>query len=237
LPPKKWNLASRSAAAEQLARTAAAVVEPLGTHSTRIPVIQATDTVTTRVATPTEATTGATAAEAERAVTTAGVADHKAKAVRTRMKAIVESLTRREITEIIRSLGYQAIPKADEDFGEMIFSSNEGIRWNVYLGHHGPFFQEILITLFSWTTLDPVRFANTWNTNNFVTASAPSDSDEVIPESDGTFLITFETRINFDGGISVGHIRSRISEWIQAVHEIAKLEDFVFLRPIAANKK
>ena len=153
------------------------------------------------------------------------------------MKAIVESLTRREVTEIIRSLGYQAIPKADEDFGEMIFSSNEGIRWNVYLGHHGPFFQEILITLFSWTTLDPVRFANTWNTNNFVTASAPSDNDAIIPEPDGTFLITFETRINFDGGISVGHIYSRISEWIQAVHEIAKLEDFVFLRPISANKR
>jgi hypothetical protein len=213
------------------------VAELLGVRTTHIVVIQATDTGITRAATPTEATTGATAAEVEHVVTTAGVADHKAKAVRTRMKAIVESLTRREVTEIIRSLGYQAIPKADEDFGEMIFSSNEGIRWNVYLGHHGPFFQEILITLFSWTTLDPVRFANTWNTNNFVTASAPSDNDAIVAEPDETFLITFETRINFDGGISVSHIRSRISEWIHAVHEIAKLEDFVFLRPISANKR
>ena len=153
------------------------------------------------------------------------------------MKAIVESLTRREITEIIRSLGYQAIPKADEDFGELIFSSNEGIRWNVYLGHSGPFFQEILITLFSWTKIDPVQFANKWNTTNFVTACAPCNEESAIPESDGTFLVTFETRINFDGGISVNHIRSRLSEWIQAVQEIAKLEDFVFLRPIATNKK
>jgi hypothetical protein len=153
------------------------------------------------------------------------------------MKAIVESLTKREITEIIRGLGYQAIPKADEDFGELIFSSNEGIRWNVYLGHSGPFFQEILITLFSWTTHDPVGFVNTWNTNNFVTASAPGNENTVVPESDGTFLVTFETRINFDGGISVEHIRSRMSEWIHAVQEIAKLDDFVFLRPITANKK
>jgi hypothetical protein len=153
------------------------------------------------------------------------------------MKAIVESLTKREITEIIRGLGYQAIPKADEDFGELIFSSNEGIRWNVYLGHSGPFFQEILITLFSWTTTDPVQFVNKWNATNFVTACAPCNEELAIPESDGTFLVTFETRINFDGGISVSHIRSRLSEWIQAVQAIAKLDDFVFLRPIATNKK
>ena len=192
----------------------------------------------TQVVAHTARTTGTMAARVAPAATAAGEASgHKAKSVRTPMKAIVESLTKREITEIIRGLGYQAIPKADEDSGAMIFSSNEGIRWNVYLGHHGPFFQEILITLFSWTTLDPVRFANTWNTNNFVTASSPSDNDAVVPEPDGTFLITFETRINFDGGISVGHIQSRISEWIQAVHEIAKLDDFVFLRPITANKQ
>ena len=153
------------------------------------------------------------------------------------MKVIVESLTKREITEIIRGLGYQAIPKADEDFGELIFSSNEGIRWNVYLGHTGPFFQEILITLFSWTTTDPVQFVNKWNTNSFVTANAPCNAESAIPESDGTFLVTFETRINFDGGISVSHIRSRLSEWIQAVHAMAKLDDYVFLRPIATNTK
>ena len=94
-----------------------------------------------------------------------------------------------------------------------------------------------VLTLFSWTTTDPVQFVNKWNTTNFVTANAPCNAESAIPESDGTFLVTFETRTNFDGGISVSHIRSRLSEWIQAVKEIAKLEDFVFLRPIATNKK
>jgi hypothetical protein len=219
-------------------RTAPAVAEQLGIRTTHTVAIRAMATAITQAVAHTVHTTGTMAARVAPAATAAGEASgHKAKSASTPMKAMVESLTRREITEIIRGLGYQAIPKADEDFGELIFSSNEGIRWNVYLGHSGPFFQEILITLFSWTTHDPVRFVNTWNTNNFVTASAPGNENTVVPESDGTFLVTFETRINFDGGISVEHIRSRISEWIHAVQEIAKLEDFVFLRPIATNKK
>lgn len=218
--------------------TAPAVAEPLGIHTTRIADTRATATETTQVVALTAHTTGTMVARAAHAATAAGEAfGHKAKSVRTLMKAIVESLTRREVMDIIRSLGYQAIPKADEDFGELIFSSNEGIRWNVYLGHSGPFFQEILITLFGWTKHDPVRFVNTWNTNHFVTAIAPCHDDSTIREADGTFRVTFETRINFDGGISVEHIRSRISEWIHAVQEIVKLDDFVFLRPIAVNKK
>ncbi len=218
--------------------TAPAVAAPLGIHTTQTADIRAMATATTQVVALTVHTTGTMVARVAHAATAAGEASgHKAKSVRTSMKAMVESLTRREVTEIIRSLGYQAIPRADEDFGELIFSSNEGIRWNVYLGHSGPFFQEILITLFSWTKHDPVRFANTWNTNHFVTASAPCSDDSTVPEADGTFRVTFETRINFDGGISVEHIRSRISEWINVVQEIAKLDNFVFLRPIAVNKK
>ena len=235
---KKLKAAAHSAPVAQHARTALVVAELFGTHTTQTADIRVTATATTPVAVHTVHTTGITAAGAELAAIAVGEASgHKAKLDITPMRAIVESLTKREITEIIRGLGYQAIPKADEDFGELIFSSNEGIRWNLYLGHSGPFYQEILITLFSWTTHDPVRFANTWNTNNFVTASAPGNDDTIIPESDGSFLVTFETRINFEGGISVEHLRSRISEWIHAVQEIAKLEDFVFLRPIAANKK
>jgi hypothetical protein len=235
---KKLKAAAHLAPVAQPAHTKPVAAERLGVRSTHTADIRAMAIETIQAVAHTVHTNGTMAAKVELVATAAGEASgHKATSVGTPMKAIVESLTKREITEIIRGLGYQAIPKADEDFGELIFSSNEGIRWNVYLGHTGPFFQEILITLFSWTTHDPVRFVNTWNTNNFVTASAPGNENTVVPESDGTFLVTFETRINFDGGISVEHIRRRMSEWIHAVQGIAKLDDFVFLRPIAANKK
>jgi hypothetical protein len=39
----------------------------------------------------------------------------------------INLLTKNEVVEIIRCLGYQAIPKDDDDYGELIFCSYEGV--------------------------------------------------------------------------------------------------------------
>jgi len=154
-------------------------------------------------------------------------------------KTTVNLLTKNEVVEIIRCLGYQAIPKDDDDYGELIFCSYEGVRWNVYLGLFGPLFQEITINLFSWTGNDPTQVLNKWNSENFITASAPCDDStgQPKPESDGTFAVIFETRINFEGGVSLQHIQSRITEWTYTVQHITKLDGFTFQSPATVIKK
>ena len=210
-----------------------------GAHPTQIVDTQVTDTATTPVRVHTAHTTGPRVARVEPAASAAREASgHKARGIGTTYMSMIETLTKKEITDIIRDLGYQAIPKDDEEFGELIFSSNEGVRWNVYLGPFGPFFEEILITLFSWTKVNPLLFLNKWNLDSFFTASTPctDDTNQPEPESDGTYRVTFETRISFEGGVSIEHIRNRVNEWLYAVTKIAKLDEFIFLDPASINE-
>lgn len=234
---KKSTAVHHSARVEQPAHTVQ-VAAQAGTHTTQIADIQATDTATTLVIAHTAHTTGPGVARAEPAASaTREASGHKPRGIGTTYLSMIETLTKKEITDIIRDLGYQAIPKDDEEFGELIFSSNEGVRWNVYLGPFGPFFEEILITLFSWTKQNPLMFLNKWNSSSFSTASTPYliNSYQPEPEPDGTFRVTFETRISIEGGVSVTHVRNRINEWLQTVTKIAKLEDFIFLDPASIN--
>ncbi len=235
---KKSTAVHHSAQVEQPAHTVQ-VAAQAGAHPIQIADIQATDTATTLVIAHTAHTTGPKEARAELEASAAREASgHKARGIGTTYMSMIETLTKKEITDIIRDLGYQAIPKDDEEFGELIFSSNEGVRWNVYLGTFGPFFEEILITLFSWTKSNPLLFLNKWNSESFFAASTPctDDTNQPEPEPDGTFRVTFETRINFEGGVSIDHIRNRINEWVYAVTRIAKLDKFIFLDPASINE-
>jgi hypothetical protein len=211
-----------------------AVAELAGTHITRTPDTKVTVTAKKTVEVHTGRTTTQHQAEAAPAATAAGAASgHKPESITAMNEALVKSVTKNEVLEIIRVLGYQAIPKNDEEFGEVIFSSSDGICWNIYLGHFGPFFEEIIITLFSTTKTTPFENINIWNLNNFSLASLEIDNEtnQVLRKPDGTYSVAFSTRINLEGGVTIDHIHSRFYEWIREVTQLATLKDFIFLAP------
>jgi hypothetical protein len=189
-----------------------AVAALAGTRTTRTPDTKVTVTAKTTVVVHTGRTTTQHQAEAAPAATAAGAASgHKPEIITAMNEALVKTVTKNEVLEIIRVLGYQAIPKNDEEFGEVIFSSSDGICWNIYLGHFGPFFEEIIITLFSTTKTTPFENINNWNQNNFSLASLEIDNEtnQVLRKPDGTYSVAFSTRINLEGGVTNDHIHSR----------------------------
>ena len=189
----------------------------------------------TMVGVHTDHMSGQHQAEVAAEATAAGAASgHKPEKFRAVNEAIITTVTKSEVVDIIRVLGYQAIPKDDEEFGEIIFSSSDGICWNVYLGHAGPFFDEVIITVFSASKVSPIESINEWNLNSFSVASPEIDSEtnQVVKNQDGIYPVTFSTRINLEGGISINHIHSRLNEWFHEVTRLAKLENFVFPTPI-----
>ena len=223
---------------------AMAAAAQAGTHTTHTRAIQAMATDKTMVEVHTahmsgqhqnEAAAEATAAGAAAEATAAGAASgHKPESVSAMNEATVKTVTKNEVVDIIRVLGYQAIPKDDEEFGEIIFSSSDGICWNIYLGHSGPFFDEIIVTLFSASKVSPIESINGWNLNSFSVASPEIDSEtnQVVKNQDGTYPVTFSTRINLEGGVTMNHIQSRLNEWVHEIARLTKLENFIFPTPI-----
>jgi hypothetical protein len=137
---------------------ATAAAAQAGTHTTHTRAIRAMVTDKTMVEVRTAHMSGQHQAEAAAEATAAGAASgHKPEKFTAVNEAIITTVTKSEVVDIIRILGYQAIPKDDEEFGEIIFSSSDGICWNVYLGHAGPFFDEIIITLFSASKVPPTE--------------------------------------------------------------------------------
>ena len=178
--------------------------------------------------------------EAAAEATAAGAASgHKPEKLTAVNEAIITTVTKSEIVDIISVLGYQAIPKDDEEFGEIIFSSSDGICWNVYLGHAGPFFNEIIITVFSASKVSPIESINYWNQNSFSVASAEIDgkTNQLFKNQDGLYPVTFSNRINLEGGVTMNHIQSRLNEWVHEIARLTKLENFVFPTPIEVSKK
>ena len=179
-------------------------------------------------------------AEAAAEATAAGAASgHKPEKLRAVNEAIITTVTKSEVADIIRVLGYQAIPKDDEEFGEIIFSSSDGICWNVYLGHAGPFFNEIIITVFSASKVPPIESINNWNQNSFSIASPEIDSKtkQLFKNQDGLYPVTFSNRINLEGGVTMNHIQSRLNEWVHEIAQLTKLENFIFPTPIKVSQK
>ena len=183
-------------------------------------------------------TSGRHQAEAAAEATAAGAASgHKPEKFRAVNEAIITTVTKSEVVDIIRILGYQAIPKDDEEFGEIIFSSSDGICWNVYLGHAGPFFNEIIITVFSASKVPPIESINNWNQNSFSIASPEIDSrtKQLFKNQDGLYPVTFSNRINLEGGVTMDHIQSRLNEWVHEIAQLTKLETFIFPTPIKVS--
>ena len=212
-----------------------AAAELAGIHTTHTQGTKVTATAKTTVEVHTGHITTQHRAEAAPAVTAAGASPgHKPEKFTAVNEAMITTVTKSEVVDIIRFLGYQAIPKDDEEFGEIIFSSSDGICWNVYLGHAGPFFDEVIITVFSASKVSPIESINEWNLNSFSVASPEIDSEtnQVVKNQDGIYPVTFSTRINLEGGISINHIHSRLNEWFHEVTRLAKLENFVFPTPI-----
>ena len=179
-------------------------------------------------------------AEAAPAATAAGATSgHKPEKLRAVNEAIITTVTKSEVVDIIRVLGYQAIPKDDEEFGEIIFSSSDGICWNVYLGQTGPFFNEIIITVFSASKVPPLESINNWNQNSFSIASPEIDSKtkQLFKNQDGLYPVTFSNRINLEGGVTMDHIQSRLNEWVHEIAQLTKLENFIFPTPIKVSQK
>jgi len=211
---------------------AVAVLAGIHTTQTQVTKVTATDKATVEV--HMDHMNGQNRDEAAPEATAAGAASgHKPESVAAMNEAIVKTVTKNEVVDIIRVLGYQAIPKDDEEFGEIIFSSSDGICWNIYLGHSGPFFDEIIVTLFGVSKVSPIQNINEWNLNSFSVASPEIDSEtnQVVKNQDGIYPVTFSTRINLEGGISINHIHSRLNEWFHEVTRLAKLENFVFPTP------
>ena len=178
--------------------------------------------------------------EAAAEATAAGAASgHKPEKFTAVNEAIITTVTKSEVVDIIRVLGYQAIPKDDEEFGEIIFSSSDGVCWNVYLGQAGPFFNEIIITVFSASKVSPIESINYWNQNSFSVASAEIDgkTNQLFKNQDGLYPVTFSNRINLEGGVTMNHIQSRLNEWVHEIARLTKLENFVFPTPIEVSKK
>jgi len=179
-------------------------------------------------------------AEAAAAATAAGAASgHKPDNTTAVNEAVITTVTKSEVVDIIRVLGYQAIHKDDEEFGEIIFSSSEGVCWNIYLGHSGPFFDEIIITLFSASRISPIEIINFWNQTSYSIASSEIDdkTNQLLKNQDGTYPVTFSNRINLEGGVTINHIHSRLNEWVNEVTRLTKLESFVFPTPIKVLEK
>ena len=217
-----------------------AVAELAGTHTTQTPDTKVTATDKTMVAVHMDHMSGRHRDEAAPAATAAGAATgHKPEKFTAVNEAIITTVTKSEVVDIIRVLGYQAIPKDDEEFGEIIFSSSDGICWNVYLGHAGPFFDEVIITVFSASKVSPIESINEWNLNSFSVASPEIDSEtnQVVKNQAGIYPVTFSTRINLEGGISINHIHSRLNEWFHEVTRLTKLENFIFPTPIKVSQK
>lgn len=172
--------------------------------------------------------------------TAAGAASgHKPEEFTAVNEALITTVTKSEVVDIIRVLGYQAIPKDDEEFGEIIFSSSDGICWNVYLGQAGPFFNEIIITVFSASKVPPFESINNWNQTSFSIASPEIDSktNQLFKNQDGLYPVTFSNRINLEGGVTMNHIQSRLSEWVHEIAQLTKLENFIFPTPIEVPQK
>ena len=176
------------------------------------------------------------AAEATAAGEASGHKPEKSIAVN---EAIITTVTKSEVVDIIRILGYQAIPKDDEEFGEIIFSSSDGVAWNVYLGQAGPFFNEIIITVFSASKVPPFESINNWNQNSFSIAIPEIDSktNQLFKNQDGLYPVTFSNRINLEGGVTMNHIHSRFNEWVHEITRLTKLESFIFPSPIKVSEK
>ena len=194
----------------------------------------------TMVGVHTDHMSGQHQAEAAAEATAAGAASgHKPEKLRAVNEAIITTVTKSEVVDIIRVLGYQAIPKDDEEFGEIIFSSSDGICWNVYLGHAGPFFNEIIITVFSASKVPPIESINNWNQNSFSIASPEIDSKtkQLFKNQDGLYPVTFSNRINLEGGVTMDHIQSRLNEWVHEIAQLTKLETFIFPTPIKVSQK
>ena len=192
----------------------------------------------TMVGVHTDHMSGQHQAEAAAEATAAGAASgHKPEKLRAVNEAIITTVTKSEVADIIRVLGYQAIPKDDEEFGEIIFSSSDGICWNVYLGHAGPFFNEIIITVFSASKVPPIESINNWNQNSFSIASPEIDSKtkQLFKTKDGLYPVTFSNRINLEGGVTMDHIQSRLNEWVHEIAQLTKLETFIFPTPIKVS--
>ena len=178
--------------------------------------------------------------EAAAEATAAGAASgHKPEKFTAVNEAIITTVTKSEVVDIIRVLGYQAIPKDDEEFGEIIFSSSDGVCWNVYLGQAGPFFHEIIITVFSASKVSPIESINYWNQNSFSVASAEIDgkTNQLFKNQDGLYPVTFSNRINLEGGVTMNHIQSRLNEWVHEIARLTKLENFIFLTPLKVSQK
>ena len=219
---------------------ATAAAAQAGTHTTQTRAIRAMATDKTMVEVHTVHMSGQHQAEAAAEATAAGAASgHKPEKFTAVNEAIITTVTKSEVVDIIRILGYQAIPKDDEEFGEIIFSSSDGICWNVYLGHAGPFFDEIIITLFSASKVPPTESIHDWNQNSFSIASPEIDSktNQLLRSQDGTYPVTFSNRINLEGGVTINHIYSRLNEWVHEVTRLTKLESFVFPTPIEVSEK
>ena len=219
---------------------ATAAAAQAGTHTTRIRAIQAMATDKTTVEVHTVHMSGQNQAEAAAAATAAGAASgHKPEKFTAVNEAIITTVTKSEVVDIIRVLGYQAIPKDDEEFGEIIFSSSDGVCWNVYLGQAGPFFNEIIITVFSASKVSPIESINYWNQNSFSVASAEIDgkTDRLLKNQDGTYPVTFSNRINLEGGVTMNHIQSRLNEWVHEIARLTKLENFIFPTPTKVSQK
>lgn len=219
---------------------ATAAAAQAGTHTTRIRAIQAMATDKTMVEVHTAHTSGQHQAEVAAEATAAGAASgHKPEKFTAVNEAIITTVTKSEVVDIIRFLGYQAIPKDDEEFGEIIFSSSDGVCWNVYLGQAGPFFNEIIITVFSASKVSPIESINYWNQNSFSVASAEIDgkTDRLLRNQDGTYPVTFSNRINLEGGVTMNHIQSRLNEWVHEIARLTKLEDFIFPTPTKVSQK
>ena len=211
-----------------------------GTHTTQIRAIQAMATDKTMVEVHTAHMSGQHQNEAAAEATAAGAASgHKPEKFRAVNEAIITTVTKSEVVDIILILGYQAIPKDDEEFGEIIFSSSDGICWNVYLGHAGPFFNEIIITVFSASKVSPIESINYWNQNSFSVASAEIDgkTNQLFKNQDGLYPVTFSNRINLEGGVTMNHIQSRLNEWVHEIAQLTKLETFIFPTPIKVSQK
>ena len=217
-----------------------AVAELAGTHTTQTPDTKVTATDKTMVAVHMDHMSGRHRDEAAPAATAAGAATgHKPEKFTAVNEAIITTVTKSEVVDIIRVLGYQAIPKDDEEFGEIIFSSSDGICWNVYLGHAGPFFNEIIITVFSASKVPPIESINNWNQNSFSIASPEIDSKtkQLFKNQDGLYPVTFSNRINLEGGVTMDHIQSRLNEWVHEIAQLTKLETFIFPTPIKVSQK
>ena len=217
-----------------------AAAELAGIHTTHTQGTKVTATAKTTVEVHTGHITTQHRAEAAPAVTAAGAASgHKPEKFTAVNEAMITTVTKSEVVDIIRFLGYQAIPKDDEEFGEIIFSSSDGICWNVYLGQTGPFFNEIIITVFSASKVPPIESINNWNQNSFSIASPEIDSKtkQLFKNQDGLYPVTFSNRINLEGGVTMNHIQSRLNEWVHEIAQLTKLENFIFPTPIKVSQK